>query len=279
MYDLIELKINEFEQIRALVYSYCGISINPNKKVLVEARLRKRFKALNFDSSDKYFEFLNARENFDREIVELIDVITTNKTDFFREPDHFEYLRNVILPNYSEKNKIEIWSSACSSGEEPYTIAMVMQEFSTSVTPINYEIFASDISITQLRECKKAIYTLDQIEPISENLRQKYLLRNKNTKLNLFRVVPELRNKVSVNRVNLKTEILKIKKTFDVIFCRNVLIYFDKETQKFIVENLIKKLKPDGYLMMGHSESLVNLGLDIKQVEASIYQKTNPNHF
>lgn len=278
MLDIIELKKNQFDQLREIIYSHCGINITPQKKIMIEARLRKRLKKLKFFSTEEYFDYLNDDQHFETELVQLIDVVTTNKTDFFRENDHFNFLVNTVLEEYrhssSKYNKkhLSVWSSACSSGEEPYTIAMVLEHFTEKNDFLEYSIFASDISTIKLTECKKAVYNRTQIEPVEEDFRHKYLLKSKDPKSDLFRIIPELREKVFLARVNLKTEVLKINETFDIIFCRNVIIYFDKITQKEIVGNLIRKLKPGGYLFMGHSESLYNLDLNVKQVGPSVYK-------
>lgn len=278
MLNTIELKINQFNQLREIIYSHCGINITPQKKIMIEARLRKRLVKLNFQSTEEYFDYLNDDNHFETELVQLIDVVTTNKTDFFRENDHFNFLVNNILEEYRQnssqyvKKHLTVWSSACSSGEEPYTIAMVLENYKEANNFLDYSIFASDISTIKLSECKKAVYSESQIEPVEESLRQKYLLKSKNPDSKLFRIVPEIREKVSLARLNLKTEVSQIQEQFDIIFCRNVIIYFDKITQKEIVGNLIRKLNPGGYLFMGHSESLINLDLNVQQVGSSVYR-------
>jgi chemotaxis protein methyltransferase CheR len=274
MITTARLTATDFNKISALVYSQCGINLEPCKKIMLESRLNKRLRALQLTSFEEYLRFVTSKEGAESELVNMIDVVTTNKTDFFREPHHFEFLKEVLVPQFINggHRNLKVWSSACSSGEEPYTLAMVLQEFATKEAGFSYEITASDISTTVLQKAAQAIYNTDRAADIPEYFKKKYLLKSKDLSLPRVRIVPQLREKVTFRNINLMDSELDVD-LMDVIFCRNVLIYFDRETQLKVIQNLLKKLKKGGVLFIGHSESLHFFDLPVKQIRPTIFQK------
>ena len=235
-----------------------------SKMTMVESRLRKRLRSLKINNFSDYCDFLFSTQGMEKELKFFIDVITTHKTEFFREPDHFKYLAQRVVPELITKKgsglsrKLNLWSAASSRGNEVYTIAIVLDEFRQRYPGLNFDfsILGTDISVDVLEEAQRAIYDHEEIEPVPINLRKKYFLRSKDSRKNLVRVVPELRNKVTFRQLNLMDDDFKLREAMDIIFCRNVIIYFDKKTQDNLILRLCKHLKPDGYLFMGHSEVL-----------------------
>ena len=274
--SLARLSSGEFNQLVHLVYEQCGINLTPAKKVMLESRLAKRLRVLNLDTFKEYIEFLNSKEGLEQELIHMIDVVTTNKTDFFREPHHFDYLRSTVLPQFLGKHEgnrsLKVWSSACSTGEEPYTLAMVLQDFAMQHASFNYSILASDISTQVLERASLAVYSEHHVATLPISIKQRYLLRSKDKEKPTVRIIPTLRNKVEFMRINLMDNVWKIDAQ-DIIFCRNVLIYFDRKTQLEVVSKLVHKLKPGGLLFIGHSESLHAFDLPIKQIKPTVFIK------
>lgn len=253
-----------------------GIQLPPSKKLLVESRLQKRLKRLRITSFSDYGDYVFSSQGKKEELVHMVDIITTNKTDFFRESDHFDYLYNTILPTTSESRtsaEYNVWSSGCSSGEEPYSLAMVLNEFKEKTPHFNYKIRGTDISSVVLKKAKRAIYTESDIAPIPMALRRKYLLKSCDRKNLLIKIKPEIQNQVHFDYLNLMEDQYAIHKAMDIIFFRNVSIYFDKPTQELMINKICKHLKPKGYLFIGHSESLYKMNVPVKQVCSTIYRK------
>lgn len=256
-----------------------GIKMLKNKQVMLQARLMKRLRALGISTYEEYYDYLFSDDGHDIELPFFVHQVTTNKTDFFREPAHFQYMYEHALPslinenNYSWRTPLRIWSSASSTGEEPYTLAMVLADYAQQTLPINYNILATDISPTVLQTAAQAVYDSSKVDPVPYNLKRRYLLRSKDKSKNVVRIVPELRSRVNFRWVNLKAQNLNIDKMMDIIFCRNVIIYFSRPTQEMVVGNLCKQLKIGGYLFMGHSETLSGFNLPLEQVATTIYRK------
>lgn len=276
MYSTATMKDKEFKVFSAFVYEKVGIQLPPTKKTMLEARLQKRLKALNMESFEAYSAFIFSREGEMSELVHMIDVVTTNKTDFFREPDHFAFLTQRALPSISKDRRrpVRIWSAGCSSGEEPYTLTMVLSEYAAENHDFRYTILASDISTRILETAKKAIYPEERIDGIDDTTKKKYLLRSKDRSRALIRIRPELRAKVTFRRINFMDDDFAIAEKMDIIFCRNVVIYFDKPTQRKLMQKFHKQLQPGGYLFLGHSETLNGMDVDFKMAGSTVYQKT-----
>jgi chemotaxis protein methyltransferase CheR len=248
------------------------------KLPMLQSRLQRRLRVLGLGSLDEYQNHLFDSPQGEEERVHFINAITTNKTDFFREPQHFDYLVQTALPNLDPTDgkcpwQFKLWCAGCSSGEEPYTLAMVLSEFGARRSGFNFSILATDISTRVLEHAQAGIYEEDRIEPVAAALRAKYLLRSKDPTRTQVRIVPELRRKLTFHRLNFMDAQYGVKDMFDVIFFRNVMIYFDKPTQETVINKLCRNLVPGGYLFVGHSESLAGLNLPVTAVGSAIYRK------
>ena len=270
----------EFQQFSSFIYDQVGIQLPPAKKTMLESRLQKRLKLLGIPSFAEYGNFVFSPEGARMELVHLIDAVTTNKTDFFREPGHFRFLAETALPaimkrrDISRSHPVRIWSAGCSSGEEPYTLAMVLAEFAAAHHDCSFSILASDISTRILETAKKAIYPEERVGDIAMDIKKKYLLRSKDRNRSLIRIRPELRAKVAFRRINFMDSDYGVTEKMDIIFCRNVIIYFDKPTQQNLMEKFHRQLRPGGYLFLGHSETMNGIDIDLKSVGATVYMKT-----
>jgi chemotaxis protein methyltransferase CheR len=273
IYDA-KLSDADFSRLSKFIQGEYGIKMPPEKKIMLQSRLQKRLRALGMVSYSDYVNYVFDGKNTE-EIIHMIDVVSTNKTDFFREPVHFDYLKNKILPEFKSKasGNFNIWSAGCSSGAEPYTIAMVCEDFKRANNDFSYNIFATDISTRMLKKAINAIYPVSEIDVISLDLKKKYLLKSKNPNENVVRIVPELRQKLKFGRLNFMDDEYHVNQMFDLIFCRNVLIYFDRENQEKVINNLCKNLKPDGYFLLGHSESITGINVPLKHIQPTIFQK------
>ncbi len=272
----VELSPASFSRLAAFITSELGIKMPESKLTMVQSRLMRRVRELRLESIDQYTEYFFASANVE-ERQHFINAITTNKTDFFREPEHFAYLLEVVLPAVRRKEReytrFKAWSAGCSSGEEPYTLAMVLADYASGQPGFDFAILATDISTRVLNRARGGIYQESQILPVPPELRRKYLLRSRNNGENLARVTADLRKKVSFYQLNLMADGYAVKDIFDVIFFRNVMIYFDRSTQKAVINKLCRHLKPGGHLFAGHSESLAGLDVPLKPMKASIYRK------
>lgn len=273
------LRDREFLRFSVLIYESVGIKMPPAKRTMLEARLQKRLKILGIPSFEEYSEYVFSQEGRTSELVHLIDVVTTNKTDFFREPGHFDFMVKTALPNILEsrgeasRDPVRIWSAGCSTGEEPYTLAMVLSEFAGNRPDFRAAITASDICTQVLQTAMTAIYPEERTDPIPLNLKKKYLLRSREKTKSLVRISPKLRSLVTFKRINFMDDDLGISEKMDIIFCRNVVIYFDKPTQQTLMRKFYKQLKPGGYLFIGHSETLSGLDVNFKAVASTVYRK------
>ncbi len=274
-----KLNNSEFKALSDLIMDVSGIKMPRAKKTMLEARLKKRLKKLKMSSYHEYCNYLFSEKGMDSEFVNMLNVVTTNKTDFFREPEHFYFLKTKVLPelikprNREFRKEIIIWSAACSTGEEPYTLAISLEQFKDTCPLLEYKILATDLSTDVLDTAKNAIYAEERIEDVSLDIKRKYFLRSKNRENKKVRIVPHLRNNIVFNRLNLLDEIYTIPKKLDVIFCRNVFIYFEREVQEAIINRFYQYLNPVGYLFMGHSESLNGFNVPFEQVAPTVYRK------
>ena len=262
----------EFEQFRALIYHECGISLDDSKKPLLVTRLSKRLRTLELDSFQSYYDRV-AGETDGEEFTRLLDLVSTNKTDFFREPKHFDFLREQIIPTLQSTRRVRIWSSASSSGEEPYTIAMTLYDSVPDPDRWDFKILASDISTRVLAKAASGIYELERVRELLPDLVERHFLKGKGERAGMIKVKPYLSEMVRYRRINLMDETFPIKNHLDLIFCRNVMIYFDRPTQTQLVNKFYRYLKPGGYLFIGHSENILNLDQPFKAVAPTIYRK------
>lgn len=275
----VDLTSREFQRLSGFIYDELGIKMPETKRSMLSGRLAKRLRALSLASFGGYCDFLFSAEGQEQEMVHLINAVTTNKTDFFREPSHFDYLVRQALPELRRSGlvgaggKLRIWSAGCSTGEEPYTLAMVLAEVREQSPGFGFDILATDISSRVLDVARRAVYPLERIEPVPLVLRGKYLLKNRDRNNPLVRIAPELRSRISFGRLNFMDETFGLREPVDIIFCRNVIIYFDKPTQERLMVKFCRYLKPGGYLFLGHSESLHGYHVPLDQVAPTVYRK------
>jgi len=272
-----KLSDNEFKKLSEFIYHEYGIKMPHVKKIMLQSRLQKRLRELNMTNFKDYVDFVFSSEGQDNEVIHMIDVVSTNKTDFFREPVHFEFLTNYIVPEFMEstygKGTLKIWSAGCSSGEEPYTIAIALSECKERYPYLDYSILGTDISSRILHTAVDAIYKDNRVEGVPLNIKRKYFLRSKERTNPTIRIIPEIRKKITFARLNFMDNSYNINESFDVIFCRNVLIYFDRETQESVINKLCTKVKPNGYFFLGHSESITSMHVPLKQIKPTIFHK------
>lgn len=262
----------EFEQFRELIYQECGISLSDNKKTLLVSRLSKRLRTLELDSFQAYYDLVSGQTDSD-EFTLLLDLVSTNKTDFFREPKHFDFLREQIIPTLQSSRRVRIWSSASSSGEEPYTIAMTLYDSVPDPERWDFKILASDISTRVLARASSGVYEDERVRSLPKDIVERHFLKGKGASAGMIKVKPHLREMVRYQRINLMDDTFPIKNPLDLIFCRNVMIYFDRPTQTKLINKFYHYLKPGGYLFIGHSESLQRLDQQFKAIAPTIYQK------
>ncbi len=268
-----------FSRFSSFIHSELGIKMPETKKTMLQARLQKRMRRLGLQCFDAYYEHIFNGDQ-EEELSNMVDAITTNKTDFFREPTQFEYLKHSALPElaqrYSKKirKNISVWSAGCSTGEEPYTLAMVLANFFQQKSVGNFSILASDISTQVLATAKRGLYPENAVKPVPTELRHKYLMRGKGSQNGFCRIVPELRERIIFKHLNLNTgKTFGIRTPMDILFCRNVIIYFDRQTQIKLFNKFYSQLASGGYMFIGHAESLLGINDRFRSVGPSIYQK------
>lgn len=271
------LSKRNFDALSKFIYSYSGIKMPLNKTTMLEGRLRRRLRVTGIATFDAYCDYLFDQGGLDGEAMYLIDVVTTNKTDFFREPKHFDYMRDHALPDLIQQfsgRRLRVWSSACSTGAEPYTLAMVLSDFLQMQAPDrDYFVLATDLSTDVLEKAQKGIYASEIIAPVPPEMMRKYVMRPANAQRQEMRITPKLRQKIGFARLNLMDKKYSVGDPMHMIFCRNVLIYFDKETQQHVLNRLCDCLVPGGYLFIGHSETVSGFNLPIRQVANTIFKR------
>jgi len=277
--SLDHLSLRDFRRLAQFIQDYSGIKMPETKKTMVEGRLRKRVTATGSAHLSDYCRHLFDEGGLAAETIHLIDVVTTNKTEFFREPEHFRIMADVALPQIVADRRagantlIKVWSTASSIGAEPYTLAMVLADASQRLCGFRYNVLATDISTRVLETATIAIYPEAMIAPVPHDMRKRYLLRTKQASRGLVRIVPELRRTVQYGRLNLMDATYPVDRDMDIIFCRNMLIYFDKPTQQAVLTRLCNHLRPGGYLFLGHSESLAGFGLPLKPAGNTVFRR------
>ncbi len=271
-YYSLKLSPHQFDKISNLVYQISGIDLHVGKEELVKARLLKRLRHLKISDFDRYLRYM-ANDKSGVEVGAMVDVLTTNKTHFFRESEHLEFLRDEILPELPD-GPIRIWSAGCSSGEEPYSIAIVLYEAIRDIEKRDIRILATDISDRMIEKARQGIYDDETLKTLPPIFKYKYF-NNVDTRVGhsrRYKVCKELQSMVSFAKLNLMEE-WPMRGFFNIIFCRNVMIYFDKPTQEKLVKRFWSMLPEGGYLMVGHSESLTFLAHDYRYLKPAVYQK------
>jgi len=270
----------EFDFIKDLIYKQSGIFLAPHKKVMVQSRLNTRLRTLSIPSYEEYCQKLKKDPKFaSEEMQELINRLTTNKTDFFRENHHFDFLKNDFFPKLEEEHKLSsnktlrIWCSASSTGEEPYSLAITAYDYFQHKAGWNIKITASDIDTAVLKTAGEGIYKSERLDPVSDALKSKHFNRISKGDQIFFEAKPHLKSLLEFKQINLLNYPFPIKDKVDIIFCRNVVIYFDKQTQKTLFQNFAEQLKPLGYLILGHSETMFGISDRYKFLGHTVYQK------
>jgi chemotaxis protein methyltransferase CheR len=264
-------------RLRDLIHDESGINLSAEKKTMLELRLRPRLRNLAMNSYREYCDYVFSNRGQQDEIEPLLDAVSTNKTDFFREPDHFEYLTRKALPELMRsspgRRSLLIWSAGCSSGEEPYTLLMVLSEYADMHPGFRFQVLATDLCTTVLEKASVAVFSTEAVAPVPAELHRKYFLRSREATSKQMRIVPELRSLVEFRRLNFMDADYGLKEKMDFIFCRNVIIYFDRVTQEQILRKLVHNLAPGGTIFLGHSETLSGLDLPLVSVGHSTYRK------
>ncbi|HNP59602.1 MAG TPA: protein-glutamate O-methyltransferase [Nitrospirales bacterium] len=266
------LSDKEFEQFKHLIYQQVGITLDVPKKTLLVSRLGKRLRDLQLSSYQAYYDCVSGKGG-EEELMKLLDLVSTNKTDFYREPVHFDFLRDQVLPEMQSAKTLRIWSSASSSGEEPYTIAMTLSDAIADINRWDIKILASDISTRVLAKASSGIYEEERVSQLPNDLVKRHFLRGKGPQEGKLQVRPQIARLVTFRRINLMDPTFPIRSQLDVIFCRNVMIYFDRPTQAKLMDKFFRYLRPGGYLFIGHSESLQWIDHQFTYLRPTIYQK------
>lgn len=271
------LSAQAYQFITSLVYEHSRIRLGSDKQALVSGRLAKRLRQLGLQSFDAYCELLRSGAGA-AELGPLVDLISTNHTHFFRESAHLDFLRDTILPELAprlitRRGALRVWSAACSSGEEPYSIAITLEEYVRAHGAMSWQIDATDISHRILEHASAGIYGADRVKLPSQDLLPRYFQKGMGTSAGQYRVKASIRQSITFRHLNLLDASYPVAPEQHVIFCRNVMIYFDHETQEQLVNQLSHQLSPGGYLIVGHSESLLGIRHPLKQVKPGIYRR------
>ncbi len=278
--SLDEMSDKDFLRLADVIRDVLGIKMPLSKKMMLQSRLIRRLRQLGLSSYREYCDHVLEPSNRKGELTHLLDIATTNKTSFFRESEHFDYLAQYGLPDLVRRpevaatRRILVWSAACSSGQEPYTLAMVIANYFAEhgLQDWDFQIRATDISTRVLTAGKQGVYSENDVHDIPMNFRSKFLLRGKGDRRGTIRIIPELRSKIHFERVNLTEPVHAPQASFHLAMCRNALIYFEREDQKRIVDNIRRHVVPYGYVMLGLSESIHGYGLPLNAVGRSIYR-------
>ncbi len=273
------LSQQDYERIRKLVYDKTGINLGDHKQQLVRARLGRRLRRGHFNSYRDYYEHIR-KDNSGCELNALIDAISTNTTHLFRERQHFDFLAQTLQKRCAENahrpgtGNLRIWSAGCSSGEEPYSIAMIVDDVLRERHGCDWRLLATDISTRVLERAHAGIFDTHCLETVPAPFRQRYFTKCHGHDSTHVQIAPALRQKITFARFNLMTEQFPFRNGFDFIFCRNVMIYFDRSTQQTLVAKFAEHLRPAGYLLIGHAESLNNITHTLRYIRPAVYQRS-----
>ncbi|MCQ2610767.1 MAG: protein-glutamate O-methyltransferase CheR [Treponema sp.] len=268
----------QFYRIASYMEQVTGIKLPESKLTMVQSRLNNRLKVLRLKNFEEYTDFVfSGSAKAEEEVINMIDLLTTNLTHFFRESQHFDFMTQQVLPQLVKEGvqRPEIWSAGCSSGEEPYTLSIVMKEFieKNPGSFFDYSILATDISTRILDKAIKAVYPMDTVEKLPLSIKKKYFLKGKDSLAGQVRVKSDVRSHIHFDRLNFMNPSFSVGSKKNIIFCRNVLIYFDKPTQAAVIRKLVDCLLPDGYLFLGHSETIFGMDLPLKTVSSTVFRK------
>lgn len=275
----IEIDDKEFGLFQRLIYNKSGINLASSKKELLKSRLMKRLREKSLSSFKEYYQYITEEDTTGEELVSMLDCISTNLTEFFRESAHFDFLSENVLPVLLEnrrknrEKKIRIWCAGCSTGEEPYSISMILSDCIEQLLEWDIKILATDLSTRVLKKASQGAYAKDRLRGIPNQMLNTYFERGLHNLKDCYQIKDFLKKLIVFRRLNLTDEIFPFKGQFDFIFCRNVMIYFDKQTQTELISKFYKHLAPDGYLFIGHSESLAGTETRFRYVRPTIYQK------
>lgn len=275
----IEIDDKEFSLFQRLIYDESGINLTPAKKELLKSRLMKRLRERSLTSFKEYYKYVTEADTTGEELVSMLDCISTNLTEFFREAAHFDFLSEKVLPALLEdkrkkrEKRIRIWCAGCSTGEEPYSISMILAECIKELCGWDIKLLATDLSTRVLKKAMQGIYAKDRLKNIPLQMLNTYFEKGAHNFKDHYQIKDFLRNLIAFRRLNLTDETFPFKGQFDFIFCRNVMIYFNKQTQTELVSKFYKHLAPNGYLFIGHSESLAGAETRFRYVRPTIYQK------
>lgn len=272
----VTLSDRAFERLVRLVNDSCGVSLSSLKKTMLETRLRRRLLATGLDSFEAYVELLSTDAGRQRELQSFVDTVVTNETSFFREKAHFDYLTRDMLDGLvanTGTNHLRCWSAACSSGQEAYTLAMVVDDASDGGARWDWSILATDISVKVLMAAREAIYRAEDIASVPQRYRERYVLKSREVGSEAVRIAPELRRNMSFGQINLMHAEFKPKTKMDVVFLRNVLIYFEPSVQEAVVAKLCRHIRPGGLLFLGHSDTMRSSRLPLRLIRGNIYER------
>lgn len=269
----------DFGRIAKLIEGEAGIKLPPGKRLMVEGRLRKRLRILGLGDFASYTNFLFKQNGLERELTHLIDAVTTNKTDFFRESEHFDFMVSTMVPLLlkarGERNPLlKVWSAASSTGAEAYTLAMVLSEMVADRHDFRFAILGTDISTQVLEQGRRAVYPAEMIAPVPPEMQARYVMHSRRAGVRReVRMAPEIRRHVRFAHLNLMDRTYPFDRDVDIVFLRNVLIYFEKADQEAVVGRLLTHIRPGGYLVLGHSESMIGTTHAVRQVAPAVFQK------
>ena len=274
LHHALSLSESDFRKISRLAYDHFGLDLSADKQELVASRLSKCVRQLGLASFAQYYNYVLG-DSSGRALETLVDELTTNHTGFFREGRHFEFLKNTVIPQFDGR-QIDIWSAACSTGEEPYSIAISMADHLDGEALLGVRIFASDISRSVLERAQRAMYREDRFEGVPFSLLQRHLLRSTRDGGKTYLIRKEIREMVSFGKINLIQDFSHLPK-FAVIFCRNIMIYFDRQTQQDLVTRMLQHLKPGGYFLIGHAENLNAIDHPLEYIAPATFRMPSEN--
>jgi chemotaxis protein methyltransferase CheR len=275
----------EFSLYRKLIYGKAGICLNPTKKAFLEARLTRRVRELGMESFHAYYQYVTQDQN-GNELAQLLDRISTNETHFFREPRQFEFLEQQVFPDWQthgdsglRPRRIRVWSAGCSTGEEPYSLAMILLDHFPPGSGWEIEIIATDLSSRALKSARKAIWSIVKAKEIPQSYLKRFMLKGTGSQQAYMKAGAEIQAIIRFQQLNLNDDHYAIPEPFDLIFCRNVLIYFDAASRARVVCRLVNRLMPGGFLLVGHAESLNGVSDRIRHVRPTIYVQGSAKSF